>query len=193
MATKNRSTVRLWRWRTNPLQRRIDAVEAWIILAAWLCAAVGGLLLGCVAGVAADQRYDRIRTEHRPASAVVVKATKPRGSTSPSGDQHVWATVRWTGTDGQTHTGRTQVQTGASAGDRTRVWTNPQDQLTAEPLSPTNAMFQSGMVGFTAAAGAGLVVLLSTQVVLAGLDRRRLRQWADAWEQADRRWGGTTV
>ncbi|WP_406446941.1 hypothetical protein OHB14_50735 [Streptomyces sp. NBC_01613] len=60
-------------------------------------------------------------------------------------------------------------------------------------MSPTNAMFQSGMVGFTAAAGAGLVVLLSTQVVLAGLDRRRLRQWADAWEQADRRWGGTTV
>jgi len=101
--------------------------------------------------------------------------------------------VRWTGADGHTHTGTTQVKAVLSPGDRIRVWTDSQNHLTAEPLSPTNAMFQSAMVGLTAAGGAGVVVLIGLQGVQAGLGRRRMHLWADDWERADRRWGGTIV
>ncbi|MGN5377661.1 hypothetical protein ACQ4WX_07880 [Streptomyces lasalocidi] len=37
--------VRLWRWRSNPLRRHSDVIEAWIILATWVFA----LLCGAVA------------------------------------------------------------------------------------------------------------------------------------------------
>lgn len=193
MATRKRSTVRLWRWRSNPLRRRIDVVEGWIILGAWLCAVAGGLAAAWVAGSAANEGYDRVRADHRPVSAVVVKPAKSQATTAPTSDRRVRATVRWTGSDGRTHTGLAHVKAGAAPGDRIRVWTNPQNHLTAEPLSPTNAMFQSAMVGLTAAGGAGVVVLLGVQSVQAGLGRRRMHLWADAWEQADRRWGGTIV
>ncbi|UIR22779.1 hypothetical protein LXH13_01005 [Streptomyces spinosirectus] len=189
----SRATVRMWRWRSNPLRRRIDVVEAWIILAAWVCAIAGGLAAAWVTGSAADEGYDRMRAEHRPVSAVVVKPAKSEATTSPTSDRRVQATVRWTGADGHPHTGRTRVKAGAAPGDRVRVWTNDRNQLTAEPLSPTNAMFQSAMVGLTAAGGAGVVVLIGVQCVQAGLGRRRMRLWDEAWEQADRRWGGSVV
>jgi hypothetical protein len=189
----SRASVRLWRWRSNPLRRRIDVVEAWVILAAWVCAIAGGLAAAWVTGSAAATGYDRARAERRPVSAVVVKRAKSEATTGPTSDRRIQATVRWTGTDGHAHTGRTHVRAGAAPGDPIRVWANARNELTAEPLSPTNAMFQSAMVGLTAAGGAGVVVLVGVQCIQAGLGRRRMRLWADAWEQADRRWGGSVV
>ncbi|MFE7168271.1 hypothetical protein [Streptomyces sp. NPDC057616] len=193
MATTGRSTARLWRWRRNPLRRRVDVVEAWIILVAWLCAIAGGLAAAWVAGSRADAGYDRMRAARHPVPAVVVKPADSQATTGPAGHRRVQATVRWTGADGHTYTGITQVKSGVSPGDRIRVWTNARNQLTAEPLSPTNAMFQSAMVGLTAAGGTGVVVLLGIQGLQAGLGRRRMHLWADDWERADRRWGGTIV
>lgn len=193
MATTGRSTARLWRWRSNPLRRRVDVVEAWIILAAWLCAVAGGLVAAWVTGSRADEGYDRMRAEHRPVAAVVVKAANSQATTGPTSQRRVRATVRWTDADGHTHTGATRVKAGVSPGDRVGVWTNPQNHLTAEPPSPTSAMFQSAMVGLTAAGGTGVVVLIGLQGLKAGLGRHRMHLWADDWEQADRRWGGTIV
>jgi hypothetical protein len=193
MATTGRSTAWLWRWRSNPLRRRVDVVEAWIILAAWLCAIAGGLVAAWVTGSKADEGYDRMRAEHQPVPAIVVKPANSQATTSPTSNRRVPATVRWTGADGHTHTGVTQVKTGVSPGDRIRVWTNSRNHLTAEPLSPANAMFQSAMVGLTAAGGTGVVVLIGIQGLQAGLGRRRMHLWADDWEKADRRWGGTIV
>jgi hypothetical protein len=38
-----RVTVRWWRWRRNALKRRIDVVEAWVVLVGWVFALLGGL------------------------------------------------------------------------------------------------------------------------------------------------------
>lgn len=32
---------RFWRWRSNPLRRHDDIVEAWIVLAVWAVIAIG--------------------------------------------------------------------------------------------------------------------------------------------------------
>lgn len=193
MATTSRSAARLWRWRSNPLRRRVDVVEAWIILMAWLCAVAGGLAAAWVAGSTADEGYDRMRATHRPVPAVVVRPAKSQAATGPTSHRRVRATVRWTGTDGQAHTATTQVKRGATPGQSVRVWTNAHGRLTAKPLSPANALFQSAMVGLTAAGGAGVVVLLVVQGLQACLGRRRMRLWAEDWERADGRWGGTNV
>ncbi|MFR0355052.1 Rv1733c family protein [Streptomyces sediminimaris] len=193
MATTSRSAARLWRWRSNPLRRRVDVVEAWIILAAWLCAVAGGLAAAWVTGSTAYEGYARMRAAHRPVPAVVVRLANSQATTGPASHRRVRATVRWTGTDGHKHTAATQVRRGASPGQRIRVWTDVRNHLTAEPLSPANALFQSAMVGLTAAGGAGVVVLIGVQGLQACLGRHRMRLWAADWEQADRRWGGTNV
>ncbi|MFJ9542165.1 hypothetical protein ACIRPX_33570 [Streptomyces sp. NPDC101225] len=193
MATTGRWTAHLWRWRRNPLRRRIDVVEAWIILAAWLCAVAGGLAAAWVTGSRADAGYDRMRAARHPVQALVVKTADSQATTGPTSKRRVRATVRWTGADGHAHSGVTQVKAGLSPGDGIRVWANAQNQLTPAPLSPTNAMFQSAMVGLTAAGGTGVVVLLGLQGLQAYLGRRRMHLWADDWERADRRWGGTIV
>lgn len=42
MAAFRGPKVWLWRWRRNPLRRRSDALEAWIMLTAWAFTVLGG-------------------------------------------------------------------------------------------------------------------------------------------------------
>ncbi|MPY40171.1 hypothetical protein FNH04_09685 [Streptomyces phyllanthi] len=37
-----------WRWRSNPLRRRDDVIEAWIVVAVWTVMVLGGALVGAV-------------------------------------------------------------------------------------------------------------------------------------------------
>nr|WSZ18868.1 hypothetical protein OH837_38815 [Streptomyces canus] len=192
MAKARRAGARLWRWRRSPLRRRIDAVEAWIILGAWLCATAGALMAGWLTGAAAERRLEREQTERHTVSAVV-KTTKADATVRPVRVSTAWATVRWTGIDGKPRTGRIEVEPDTEAGDRITVWTDARGRLTAEPPSQTESMFEAALSGILVAAGTGCAVLGCARLVRVGLDRRRMRQWAEAWERADRRWGGTTV
>ncbi|MFE7122030.1 hypothetical protein ACFU99_42015, partial [Streptomyces sp. NPDC057654] len=53
--------VRLWRWRRNPIRRRVDAVEAWIVLAVWTLAALGGAAVGWTSAQAMEATLARQR------------------------------------------------------------------------------------------------------------------------------------
>ncbi|MFD7476457.1 hypothetical protein ACFV8Z_31005 [Streptomyces sp. NPDC059837] len=110
MRWSKRARQLLWRWRSNPLRRHDDVVEAWIVLAVWLVIAIGGILTGLLTAHAADASFARLRHERHSVQAVVVSATTPTagiGADTPY--DRVRATVRWTATDGSTHTGRALV------------------------------------------------------------------------------------
>lgn len=143
---------RLWRWRGNPLQRRDDIVEAWIVLAVWTVFAVGGTVAGLVTFHAADEVFARQRAERQSVRAVllddVLVSTTAVGVTS---DRRT-TSVRWTAPDGSARTGRTLVDTGRKAGSRVTVWQDGQGRLTAAPRSSTEAAIESGFLGAAAAA-----------------------------------------
>lgn len=70
--------VRLWRWRRNPLRRRSDVVEAWVIVVGWVFALVCGLLVGLVAADAVERDTEGQREERRQVSAVLVEDAQDR-------------------------------------------------------------------------------------------------------------------
>src|SRR3954468_7791794 len=61
--------VWLWRWRPNPLRRRADAVEAWVVLGAWLLPLLVGVLAGLASTRSVEDGLARERVEWRPVVA----------------------------------------------------------------------------------------------------------------------------
>ncbi|MGI5198356.1 Rv1733c family protein [Streptomyces sp. CA-288835] len=192
MARTRHTTVRLWRWRSNPLRRRVDVVEAWLLLGAWLIALVGGLIAGLAAAEAVSRSVDRQREERRPVTAVLAENAPERSPTESVGDDLVWATVRWKTPDGNARTGEAQVKPEAKKGTRTTVWTDRDGTLMPQPLNEAEAVLQAVSAGLLAATGAGGAVWLTAWTVRGRLDQRRMREWDAEWERADMRWGGRT-
>lgn len=192
MAGFRRGSSWAWRWRRNPLRRRSDVVEAWIVLMAWLVALAGGLLTGLVSADAVTRGLDRQWTQRRPVTAVLVERAPGVMSGRLGDDGRVWAGVRWTTPDGAVHTGRTKVPPGAASGSRVTVWTDRRGRLTTKPLSPAEAGFRAAWTGILVATGTAAAVYGGGRLARAGLDRRRARQWDDEWARIDTRRGGLT-
>ncbi|MEV5007216.1 hypothetical protein [Streptomyces sp. NPDC055692] len=63
----------LWRWRSNPMRRREDVIEGWVLLATWAVIAVGAPLAGVVVGQATADGLAQQQVERHPATAVLVR------------------------------------------------------------------------------------------------------------------------
>ncbi|MFF5187648.1 hypothetical protein ACFY30_28445 [Streptomyces sp. NPDC000345] len=183
---------RLWRWRSNPLRRRDDVVESWIVLAVWTVFAVGGTAAGLVTAHAADEVFAQQRAERQPVRAVLLTDV-PLGTATLGGTSDRRMTkVRWTASDGSTRTGRTLVDAGLDAGSRVTVWQDARGRLTAEPPSSTEAAIESGFLGTAAAAALAGLAFGSGAVARWRLDRRRIDEWGREWDQVGPRWGHKT-
>ncbi|WP_341845978.1 Rv1733c family protein, partial [Streptomyces curacoi] len=192
MAASRRATVRLWRWRCNPLRRGSDVVEAWVVLLGWVFALVGGLLVGVMAADAVERDAERQRAERRQVPAVLVEDANDRLPERAATDYRVWATVRWAAPDGSTHRDEARVPSKTPAGSKITVWTDKNSEVTAEPLSDGETRVHAILGGVLTGAGAGGVVLCAAWAVRLGMDRRRLAQWAAEWELIDTRKGWKT-
>ncbi|WP_328552006.1 Rv1733c family protein [Streptomyces sp. NBC_00358] len=142
---------RLWRWRGNPLRRRDDLVEAWIVPAAWTVFAVGGTVAALVTAHGAYEMFAEQRAERQSARATLLNAVPISTPTIGGTPDHKAAAVRWTASDGSTRTGRTQVNTGLTAGSTVTVWQDRRGRLTAAPLNSTDAAIESGFLGAASA------------------------------------------
>ncbi|MEV5876370.1 hypothetical protein AB0L75_19480 [Streptomyces sp. NPDC052101] len=182
--------VRLWRWRRNQLRRHSDVVEAWIVLATWVLAVLGGAVAGLAAAQSADAAFSARQARVHAVSAVLTgsAATTP---TSGSGydDGRVWATVRWTDTHGAVHTDRTKVQPGAPAGSQVTVWTDPAGHVVSAPVTGAAADLQAALTGALVAPSAGAAVWGAGWLVRTRLIRRRMAEWDEEWKQIGPRWG----
>lgn len=184
---------RMWRWRSNPLRRRDDIVEAWIVLAVWVVVIVGGTLVGLVTARAAGEVFLRQRSERHPATAVLLTDV-PKAATS-AGPASGWALakVRWTADDGTPRTDETLVARGRKAGAETVVWVDGRGTLATEPPSPAAAAVEAGVLGSAAAlalAGAAFGVGAAARW---RLDRRRVARWGREWEQVGPQWRRQTL
>ncbi|MFE0511813.1 hypothetical protein [Streptomyces sp. NPDC058964] len=181
----------LWRWRSNPLRRRDDIVEAWIVLAVWAVIAVGGTVAGLVTAHAADEVFARQRAERHSVHAVLL-ADVPQSVSEPGAGDKAEARVRWTEADGSVHTGMTLVDTGRKAGSGTVVWTDGRGEATAEPPSPGEAAVEAGLLALSAALAFAGIVFGAGAVARWRLDRRRTDWWGTQWDLAGPQWGHRT-
>ncbi|CAM5711189.1 Rv1733c family protein [Streptomyces canus] len=192
MAHGKRTTKWFWRWRNNPLRRREDIAEAWIMLALWALVAVGGTAVGLVTAHATDETLARLRTDRHSTHAVLLTDTSKHDSSVRSWDDKVSATVRWTTPDGSARTGHTLVDTGLRAGTRVVVWQDGHGAPATAPPSAGEAAVEAGALGTAAGlalAGVGLGV---GAVVRWRLDRQRIDSWGREWDLAGPQWGHRT-
>ncbi|MFI7413529.1 hypothetical protein ACIBU0_33130 [Streptomyces sp. NPDC049627] len=180
---------RFWRWRGNPLRRRADIVEAWVVLAVWTVVLVAGTLAGLVTAHAADEQFERQRAERHSVRAVLLVDVP---DTAASTTRRGLGKVRWTTADGTTHTDTTLVATGQKAGAKVTVWLDGRGGLASEPPSRAEAAVEAGVLGTAAALAAVGGVLGTGALVRWRLERRRIAEWGREWELVGPRWSQKT-
>ncbi|MFJ6540415.1 hypothetical protein ACIQMP_07200 [Streptomyces sp. NPDC091385] len=186
--------VWFWRWRRNPLRRRVDVVEAWVVLGAWALTVLAGVLAGLAAARSVDSGLARDRaTWHQAVARVVSRVPGKSAGQKPKPDgERVWTQVRWTVADGSAHTGQVRVAPGSPAGTPVRVWTDPRGHLVTRPATAAEATFRAGLLGTLVGTAAGAVPFICGRVVRTSLERRRLAHWDAEWARLGPRWGHTT-
>ena len=190
----NKSARKLfWRWRSNPLRRHDDIVEAWLVLAVWAVVAVGGTAAGLVTAHATDETLAQQRAERHSVQAVLLTDAPKRASSVRSSSDQVLADVRWRALDGSVRTDRTPVDTGMRAGSHVVLWQDDQGSLATQPPSPAEAAVEAGVLGtFAGLALAGGVYALGA-VARWRLDLRRIEGWGREWDLAGPQWGHRTT
>jgi hypothetical protein len=185
MARTGRARLRTawwWRWRRNPLRRRSDVVEGWIVLAAWVLAVLGGLFAGVAADVAMEDGLAARRAALHTVSAVHTEnADRTATVTTEGGAETVRAKVRWNSPDGSTRTALARVEPGTAAGTSVTVWVDRNGHVVRAPLTVAEARLQSVLTGVLVAAGTAGLVLGGGRLARLPLERRRLRDWETEW------------
>ncbi|KAB1145231.1 hypothetical protein F7R91_18775 [Streptomyces luteolifulvus] len=186
--------VWLWRWRRNPLKRRADAVEAWVMLGAWVLTLLAGVLAGLASTRSVEHGLARERVEWRP---VVARLTEPAPGASSthratsSGDR-VWGKVHWTAANGSSHTGQVRVRPGSATGAPVTVWTDRQGRLVTRPATASQARLRASLIGGLAGLSAAAVPFIGGRALRARLERHRMDHWDTEWARFGPLWGRTT-
>jgi hypothetical protein len=175
----------------NPLLRRADLVEGWLLHAALAAFLVIGPLVAVAvgAGVHADNAAARrAQQSWHPVTGVLTRAVPgPEMSDNGANTWVTWTPARWTAA-GQARTGEVPAAAGTWAGSTIRIWLDRAGNVRMPPL--TAAQASDRVVNAALTALAGLAVLLAIMALLTRhiLDRRRLAGWDAAWQAVGPQW-----
>ncbi|MER8032147.1 hypothetical protein ABTZ78_24665 [Streptomyces bauhiniae] len=178
----------LWRWRRNPLRRRADVVEGWVLVGAWLLTLLAGTVAGLVAAQAVEHDVAHERAASHPMVAYVVAHAPGRSGARSSTGERVWAEVRWTAADGSPRTGQVRVTPGAATGAPVAIWTDDHDRLANRPATPTEATVRAAFIGTLTATAAAAAPYAAGRLLLTHLERHRLSLWATEWSRLGPQW-----
>ncbi|MGW0707450.1 Rv1733c family protein [Streptomyces sp. NPDC002643] len=180
--------VWLWRWRRNPLRRRSDRLESWVVLATWALTLVGGVVAGLLAAESVESGLARQRAEWRPTAAMLTEDAPEPSSTSGPGAEKVWAKVRWTAPDGTERHGQARVDPATLMGAPVTVWTDTEGLLVTKPATESQARLRAGLVGGLAGLCVAAMPYVGGRLVRSRLERLRMDQWDEEWERIGPLW-----
>ncbi|MFI6335059.1 hypothetical protein [Streptomyces sp. NPDC050535] len=181
----------LWRWRRNPLRRRSDTLEAWIVLVAWALTVCGGIFVGVAAAQSVERGLAQQRAEwHAVPAWLTADATEP--TPTDDGADRVWAKVRWTAPDGSVNAGQARVLAGTAEGTAVTIWTDPDGRHVTRPATVSEARLRASLVGILVGVSAAVVPFVCGQLVRGRLERRRMDQWDEEWARFGPLWGRKT-
>ncbi|GHE72035.1 Rv1733c family protein [Streptomyces capitiformicae] len=184
--------VWLWRWRRNPLKRRSDRLESWVVLAAWALTVCGGVIAGLLSAESVESGLARQRAEWHPTAALLTQDAPEPSATSGPGAEKVWAKVRWTAPDGSERQGQARVEPATLMGTQVTVWTDTEGRLVTKPASESQARLRAGLVGGLAGMCVAAVPYVGGRLVRGRLERRRMDQWDEEWALIGPLWARKT-
>ncbi|MFD5806909.1 Rv1733c family protein [Streptomyces sp. NPDC127020] len=184
----------LWRWRRNPLRRRTDRLRVWLTLGLVLGVLVTAPAAMFIVGDAAHRHYRSVAAheaasrDQRPAVLVRDAPRHPEPGSDEARRTRYPVEVRFTGPDGTSRTGRTDVEPGRTAGSTVLVWVDSSGGITGPPLS--TEQLRSRTMGWAILAFLGVVLTGLAAHGVAGLVlwRRDLAAWDAAWAATAPRW-----
>lgn len=177
--------LRVWR---NPLARKIDRVEAAVVLvlaAIWLATLPIIATVGSVRLADATAQSDQQRGSSTAVQAIVEQDVQVPVGAADAPALWVAAPVRWVGPDGRPVTGVVDVPGIASAGDHITVWLDRAGRVEPAPTSTAALAGLTMMVGVGSWILIGLLMLAIGWTVRLRLDHRRLHAWEREWAQVE--------
>lgn len=176
----------------NPLRRRSDLIEAWLLPAFVAALLILGPVTGIIAGHWANaQNASAWRDQRSWHSVPAVLTQSAPGPAFPDGGANgwtVWASARWI-SDGRAQVGDVPAASDTPAGSTVKVWLDPGGQV-RQPLTAAAAELRDMT---TVSISVTVLVLLLVGTVLITrmvLDRRRLAGWATGWMSVGPQWSG---
>ncbi|MEU9733898.1 hypothetical protein [Streptomyces sp. NPDC048002] len=188
MGDKGCARQRMWRWRRNPLRRRSDVVEAWIVLVVWFLVVVGGVLAGLVVSDAADRAFAEQRAERRPTRAVLLTDVPRADGSADSPRPQGLARVRWTTGAGTERTDEAMVDRGLKAGAEVTLWLDRAGDPATRPPSASEAAWESGALGTAAGLALAGLVFGAGAAARWRLGRNSAERWGQEWELVEPEW-----
>jgi hypothetical protein len=175
----------------NPLRRRLDLIDGWLLPAAIIAFLLLGPLAAAVAGLWAHagnlavQRTDR--SWHQVSAVLLEPVPGPLFSDNGANSWLVWSPARWVA-DGRARAGDVPAPAGASADTTVKVWINQAGEVQAPPLTAAGARNRILIAALFALAG--LTALLTAAAVAARwvLDRKRIASWEAGWHSVGPQW-----
>ncbi len=181
--------LRLKGFARGPLRRSSDRAERNLFVLTVVAACFAVPAAGLAGGLATP--------DVPPADAYLTQAVLVADAVAPpSLDEYTppgpaTAKATWRAPGGEPKSGEIKVERTAKAGSTVPVWTDNAGTVVGTPTAPGVAQAR---VIFAGVSGAVLWLLaVVVMYVLAGraLLRRRMRDWEDDWQQAERRWRNT--
>ena len=176
---------------SNPLRRRSDVVDAWLVPVAIvvflaLCPLVLTLTGSWVRAATASERHAQADSAPRHGHAGQGRAPAHARAVQHRslGDLNAGS---WTA-NGIKQTGKVPAHSGSLAGTKLTVWLDSAGRVHQAPLSKSQASDRVAVTRVMALAA--LAVLLAILIILAhrALDRRRLADWESAWRAIGPTW-----
>jgi hypothetical protein len=175
----------------NPLRRRSDRIQAWLLPAAVVVFLILGPLLaiGAIWWAHGENSAARQaeRSWHSVPAVLLASAPGPLMTDNGANSWLVRVPARWT-VGGHQHEGLISVVSGSRAGSTARVWLDSAGRVRIPPLTTTQA--SDRVLVSTSAALAALAALLTLLAVCCCrmLIRSRLISWEIAWLTVGPQW-----
>ncbi len=175
----------------NPLRRRSDVLEAWLVPAAFVVfLALSPLVAGLAAmGVRADNAAaQHVQQSWHPVSAVLLRAAPgPEFSDNGGNTWTVRAPARWT-VGGRNYTGNIPVPADSRAGSTQTVWLDRAGHVRAPAMTASELSGAIGTGILLAIAALAVVIAIAAGLAKWLLERRRIASWETAWLSVGPRW-----
>ncbi len=175
----------------NPLRRYVDKLETAVIAGLVIAFLVAGPLLAVAAARttgAAGLRDMRAESTWAQRTAVLTQSAGA-GLVGLDGEWDTsWVKAKWTAPDGAHRRGLVAVGLNARAGQRLTLWMTSAGELTPPRLTRGAVVERQIIAAIMWPAGLAIVLSITACAVRVLANRRRMADWARAWEAIGPRW-----
>lgn len=172
----------------NPLRRKSDRIEAWILLAMTVAFVPLTILtaVGASRWVQQSGSGERAGQPLREVGAVLLQAA-PATDPSVDGSVSLWVRARWP-VDGVTHVGVVPAVPGTARGTTVQIWITRKGSVASPPLTTSQLDSRVAAAIVLAPGAVALTLWLLLCLLRWPLNRHRLASWAASWTSVGPRW-----